>query len=140
MSVRVALLVAGLLPFLPGLFEGVPGLAVVGRWVDDWLELQCGRDPDRMLGIGAACARCLGIYVGLGLGALVARPRLPAGTLLRLVLGGLAILALDVWSETLLDRPAWAPLRVATGLAFAYPVAVLAVLAFGTRRAENAAP
>lgn len=133
MIVRALLVLVGLLPFLPGLFEGIPGLTVLGGWIDAWLELQCGRDPDRMLAVGAACARCLGIYGGLGLGALVLRPRLPVTTLLRIALGGLALLALDVGSETLLGRPAWAPLRVATGLAFAYPVGVLVVLAFAAR-------
>jgi hypothetical protein len=132
-SVRAALVGVGLLPFLPGLLEPLPGLAVVGHWLDTWLELQCGRDPQRMLGVGAACARCLGIYGGVGLGALVLRPRLPAGTLFRFVLAGLALLALDVGSEALLDRPAWAPLRVASGLAFAYPAGVLAALTFGSR-------
>jgi hypothetical protein len=134
--VRAVLVLVGLLPFLPGLFEGTPGLAVLGGFIDAWLELQCGRDPDRMLAVGAACARCLGIYGGLGLGALVARPRLPVTTLLRFALGGLALLALDVGSETLLGRAAWAPLRLATGLAFAYPVGVLVALAFGTRAAK----
>jgi uncharacterized membrane protein len=132
---RVLLLLAGLAPFLPGLLHGIPGLRVLGGWVDAWLELQCGRDPDRMLAVGAACARCLGIYGGLGLGGLVARPRLPAGRLLGFALGGLGLLALDVGSETLLGRPAWAPLRVATGLAFGYPVGVLVAVAFGGRRA-----
>lgn len=135
MIVRTLLVLVGLLPFLPGLLEGLPGLSVLGSWIDAWLELQCGRDPDRMLGFGAACARCLGIYAGLGLGALVARPRIPVTTLLRFACGGLALLALDVGSETLLGRPAWAPLRVATGLAFAYPVGVLVALAFAPPRA-----
>jgi uncharacterized membrane protein len=106
---------------------------MLGGWIDAWLELQCGRDPERMLGIGSACARCLGIYAGLALGALILRPRVPAATLFRFVLAGLALLALDVASEALLDRAAWAPLRVATGLAFAYPAGVLAVLTFGSR-------
>jgi hypothetical protein len=133
-TLRVLLVLVGTLPFLPGLLEGIPGLASLGHGIDSWLELQCGRDPTRMIGVGAACARCLGIYVGLGLGALIARPRLPAGMLLRFVLGGLGLMALDMGSEVLLDRPAWAPLRVATGLAFAYPVGVLSVLAFGPAR------
>lgn len=133
MKIRSLLVFAGLIPFLPGLLEGVPGLSIVGQWIDAWLELQCGRDPGRMLPMGAACARCLGIYVGLALGALVVRPRLPVGVLLRLTLGGLALLALDVGSEALLDRPAWAPLRVATGLAFAHPAGVLAALVFDRR-------
>jgi uncharacterized membrane protein len=133
-TVRVLLVLVGLFPFLPGLLERVPGLQVLGHWIDAWLELQCGRDPARMLGVGAACARCLGIYAGLGLGGLIARPRLPFGTLLRLTLGGLALLALDVGSEVLLDRPAWAPLRVLTGLAFAYPAAIMTVAAFASPR------
>lgn len=137
MTVRALLVLVGLFPFLPGLFEGVPGLAMLGHWIDLWLDLQCGRDPTRMLPFGAACARCLGIYTGLALGALIARPRLPFGTLLRITLGGLALLALDVASEAMLDRPAWAPLRVATGLAFAYPAAVLTVTAFARSRAAT---
>jgi uncharacterized membrane protein len=136
-SVRAVLVVVGLLPFLPGLLERVPGLALVGHWIDAWLEFQCGRDPERMLGVGAACARCLGIYGGLGLGALILRPRVPPATLFRFVLAGLALLALDVGSEALLDRSAWAPLRIATGLAFGYPAGVLIVVAFA-RRSQNA--
>jgi uncharacterized membrane protein len=135
-SLRALLIVVGLLPFLPGPLEHVPGLSLVGHSIDAWLELQCGRDPDRMLGIGAACARCLGIYGGLGLGALIMRPRLPVATLFRLVLAGLLLLALDVGSEALLDRAAWAPVRVATGLAFAYPAGVLAVAAFPPRSSK----
>jgi uncharacterized membrane protein len=135
-SVRAVLVFVGLLPFLPGLLERVPGLAVLGHWIDAWLELQCGRDPERMLGVGAACARCLGIYGGLGLGALILRPRVPPATLFRFVLAGLALLALDVGSEALLDRSAWAPLRVATGLAFGYPAGVLTVVAFAQRSPE----
>lgn len=134
MTLRVLLVLVGTLPFLPGLLENVPGLALLGHWIDQWLDLQCGRDPTRMLPFGSACARCLGIYAGLGLGALIARPRFPLGVLLRFVLGGLGLMALDIATEVLLDRPAWAPLRVATGLAFAYPAGVLVTLAFARPR------
>ena len=129
-GVRGVLMLVGLSPFLPALFERV-GAAPAAQALDAWFHFQCERDPARMLTVGAVCARCLGLYVGLGLGALVARPRLGSRRLeLWLALAALAMLA-DVGSEWLGWRPAWAPLRLGTGLALGYPagVAVLAGLA-----------
>ncbi len=126
---RVVLAAIGVSPFLPVLMTHV-GAAPLAALLDGWFRFQCERDPVRMLGLGAVCARCLGLYVGLGAGGLVARPRL-AGRRLELWLA-LAVLAmlLDVASESLGWRPAWAPLRLVTGLVLGYPagVAVMAGL------------
>lgn len=132
--IRLLLIAAALLPFLPGLALHVPALGGLARALDRWFAFQCERDPARMLGVGAVCARCLGLYVGLGLGALIARPRL-ASPRLELWLAGAALaMGVDVATEALGWRPAWAPLRFATGFALAYPAGVIVV---GWLRSRN---
>ena len=129
-AVRGMLVFGGIAPFVPAWTEGVPGLGALGRALDVWFSLQCHRDEARSLVGSAVCARCLGIYVGLALGALAARPALkPAGHVLW-VLAAAAVLVADVLSEALRLRPAFAPLRFVTGAAFAYPAAVSIVRAF----------
>ena len=124
----------GLAPFLPSLLARFAALGGLARALNVWFEFQCERDPARMLSLGAVCARCLGIYVGLGLGALIARPRWRSPWLeLWLGVAVLAMLA-DVASESFGWRPAWAPLRLATGLALAYPVGVLVVVTLSDRQ------
>jgi uncharacterized membrane protein len=68
------------------------------------------------------CTRCLGIYLGLGLGALLLRPRLRVGPFRIWLLVGALLMLADVGSELLGLRPAWAPLRLLSGLVLAYPV------------------
>jgi len=132
-AVRVSLVTVGLFPFIPPLLSHVPILDAVAKLVDEWLAFQCQREAARSLapfGISmAACARCSGIYIGLGLGALVAKPELAAWPL-RIWVGVAAlVMLLDVATEALGMRPAWAPLRLLTGIALAYPVSVALVLA-----------
>jgi uncharacterized membrane protein len=128
--VRGVLVFAAVAPFLPALFHGIPLLAGFARLLDAWFSLQCERDPARSFpGIAAVCARCLGVYVGLGLGALSARPRLRLGWLqLWIALSALLLLA-DVLSEAHGQRPASASLRMFTGLLLAYPIALVILLA-----------
>jgi len=130
----VLLVGLGLAPFLPSWLARFAALAGAARVLDAWFAFQCERDPARMLPFGAVCARCLGIYVGLGLGALIARPRRRRPSLE--IWLGVAVLAMlaDVVSESLGWRPAWAPLRLATGLALAYPAAVLVVATLAERQ------
>jgi uncharacterized membrane protein len=132
-AVRVSLVTVGLFPFIPPLLAHVPILDAVARLVDAWLAFQCQREAARSLapfGVTlAACARCSGIYFGLGLGALIVKPELAAWPL-RIWVGVAAlVMLLDVATEALGMRPAWAPLRLLTGIALAYPVAVALVLA-----------
>jgi uncharacterized membrane protein len=129
-ALRAALVTVGFAPFLPALLANAPGGRAVSGLLDAWFRFQCERDPARMLGTGAVCARCLGLYVGLGAGALVARPRLRSPRHeLWLAVAALAML-LDVASESLDFRPAWAPLRLTTGLALGYPAGVAVVAGF----------
>jgi uncharacterized membrane protein len=124
---RALLVLVGLSPFAPPLLAAAGATPLAGV-LDAWFRFQCERDPLRMLGVGAVCARCLGLYVGLGAGALLARPRLGGHRLeLWLAVAALAMLA-DVGSEWLGWRAAWAPLRLATGLFLGYPAGVAVVV------------
>jgi uncharacterized membrane protein len=113
---RGFLLFAGLSPWFLALLGESDAFSGVTRALDAWFAFQCERDPGRMLGFGSVCARCLGIYTGIALGALGARLGLRDKRLeLALGVAALAMLA-DVASEALGWRPAWAPLRVLTGV------------------------
>jgi uncharacterized membrane protein len=138
--VRLFFVGVGLAPFVPALALHSPAFAWLARGLDAWFSFQCERDPARMLGFGAVCARCLGLYVGLGLGALVARPRL-ASPRLELWLAGAALaMGLDVATEALGWRAPWGPLRLATGLALAYPAGVSVVAWLEGASAARSAP
>ena len=124
---RVALILFGLSPIASlGL-----GDSALGWLLRSWFELQCFRDPSRLLGmVGVTlplCSRCAGLYFGLALGAAWARPRLRRSVLLTWFGCSLLIMLLDVLSEQLGMRPAASSLRLATGLLVAYPASVLAV-------------
>lgn len=130
-TARVALVLVGLSPFFPPLLGDVPGLSWLAAGAESWFEYQCHRDPARSLHVVGwvlpVCVRCSGIYFGLGLGALILRPRLGAWPL-RLWVGGAAlVMILDVATETLGMRPEYAPLRLVTGMLLAYPVAAAIV-------------
>ena len=116
----------GISPFLPRLVGGLPVLGAVSHAFEAWFTFQCNRDPARtqhFLGeLLPVCTRCLGIYLGLGLGAAILRPRLSVWPLRVWVGLGAVYMLLDVATELLDMRPAWAPLRLATGLFLAYPV------------------
>lgn len=138
---RPLLLLVGALPFLPLLLTSLLGPNAIAAVIEGWFSFQCHRDAARSLGaLGhelPVCARCLGIYLGLGLGALVVRPRLGA-VALKLVVGLAAlVMLLDVLTELLGMRPESALLRLASGLFLAWPVAAQLVL---SARAELERP
>jgi len=133
-AARGLLVAVGVAPFLPPLLERAQ-LGFLARALDAWFAFQCERDPARMLGVGAVCARCLGLYVGLGLGALIGAPRWPLRRLeVALALAVLAMLA-DVASEALGWRPPLAVLRLATGLTLGYVAGVVVVRALDAQNA-----
>ena len=129
--VRALLILAGVSPWLPSLLSDVPVLGHLGTLVEAWFGLQCHRDPARALTIGPlalpVCARCFGIYAGLGLGALVLRPRLAPKFVRVWLYGAVVVMLLDVATELLEMRPPSAALRVATGLLLAWPISVALV-------------
>ena len=140
-AIRIALVVVGISPFLPLVLHGVPLLDAVGRAFDAWFAFQCHRDPSRTLSIGArllpVCSRCFGIYLGLGLGALIMRPKLDVWPL-RIWVGAAAlVMLLDVLTEMLAMRPAFMLVRALTGTLLALPVGSALVRA---ARGEEPAP
>ena len=133
---RALLILVGVSPWLPQLVRGIPGLSSFGEGLEAWFGFQCHRQPERSLFVDTSqlpvCARCLGIYSGLGLGALVLWPRLRAPVLRLLVAGAALVMLLDVATELLMMRPAAAWVRVATGVLLSWPIAVQLVLWAGS--------
>jgi len=105
-----------------------PGLRPLERTVAYWFDLHCHRDPSRtplLLGIPlGVCARCSGIYFGLGLGAALRWPKLSPNGLRFWVLGGAALMLADIAVERHGVHGSWMGARLFTGLLLAYPVGV----------------
>jgi len=127
-GVRALLGAVALAPFVPLVAQREPSLAGLASELERWFSFQCQRDPARTLWLLArplpVCARCCGIYWGFGLGALIAWPRSSAAQLRAWVLAASVLMLLDVATEALGLRSAWAPLRVLSGALLAYPVGV----------------
>ena len=119
---------SALWPMLPLLTKHVPACAALEHAANFWFDLHCQRDPARtlsLLGVPlAVCARCSGIYFGLGAGAALRRPALTPGALRLWVLGAAALMLLDVTLEAHGLHAPWAPERVLSGVLLAYPVGV----------------
>lgn len=114
-------------PLLPLLLPHWPGAAPLLQAFELWFDFHCERDPQRMAAFAgtqlAVCVRCAGVYVGLGLGALLRKPRL-SPRLRGWVLAAAALMLLDVAAEEHGLHGSWPALRLLTGLALAYPVGV----------------
>ncbi|HEU5076351.1 MAG TPA: DUF2085 domain-containing protein [Polyangiaceae bacterium] len=130
-AVRVLLMVVGLSPWLPALASELPGLSSVATLAEAWFGFQCHRDPSRALTLGSielpVCARCFGIYAGLGFGALVLRPHLEPRFVRLWLVVAVVFMLLDVATELLEMRPASSALRVLSGGLLAWPIGVALV-------------
>jgi uncharacterized membrane protein len=132
-ALRIALIVIGFSPVLTWLLGYAALLEPLTVPLQAWFEFQCHQDPARSLAwLGAAlpvCMRCLGIYLGLGLGALLLWPKLKPSELRGWVIIAALLLVADVASVTLALRPSLTSLRFITGFALSYPVGVALVRA-----------
>jgi uncharacterized membrane protein len=130
--VRLVLLLAAVAPLLVPLFERYCPTSSIGLVLRRLYGLQCHQRAARTFTLGGSalpvCARCLGIYLGLGLAALVGRPRLRADPFKAWLVIGSLLMALDVATEWVELRPPSAWFRAATGAFLAYGIA-LAILA-----------
>lgn len=126
LPVLLGLVALGLLPLVPVLAALWSPLEPLERLVTHWFELHCHRDPARTLQLWGvplgACARCSGIYFGLGVGAALRRPQLSPRALRLWVLVAAAGMLLDIWLEARGLHGAWAWLRLITGALLAHPV------------------
>lgn len=121
-----ALTLFALSPLLPLATRRLPALSPLERAFDVWFDAHCQRDPARALSVAATplavCARCSGIYFGLGLGALLRRPRLSPRALRAWVIVGASLMLLDVALEEQGLHGGWPMLRLLTGVLLSYPV------------------
>ncbi len=130
-AVRVLLIAVGLSPWLPALASVLPALGPLATVAEGWFGFQCHRDPGRALAVGGValpvCARCFGIYAGLGCGALLLRPRLEGRFIRVWIVASVLVMLLDVVTELLEMRPPSAAARVITGALLAWPIGVALV-------------
>jgi uncharacterized membrane protein len=130
---RLALGLVALSPFVPPLVRDVPFLEYLGWVFEQWFAYQCHREPDRSLhflgGVLPVCMRCLGIYLGLGLGAVIMRPRLTVVALRVWVAVAAVLMVADVATFWMGLHPGWSASRLVTGLALSYPVGIALVQA-----------
>jgi uncharacterized membrane protein len=128
---RAVLILAAILPPLVLLLEYFQPTHAIGRVLRGLYGFQCHQRATRSLALGDValpiCARCLGIYLGMGLAALVGRPRLRPDPFKVWILVGVLLVAVDVATEAVRLRPASAWFRTATGAFLAYGIA-LAIL------------
>ncbi len=129
--IRAALTLAGALPFISWSLSLID--AALPRVLAPWFRFQCHGLVERSLALGGqvfpVCSRCLGIYGGLLIGGLVARPSLAASTRRGWLLGAAALMVLEVFvQDTTAHRP-YHPLRLLTGVLLAWPVALTLIAA-----------
>ncbi len=149
---RKRVLFVALVPLFRGLAVGASVLALALPWMRDvwgWEALsfidaafgyQCHRLPGRVAWLGgvpmAVCSRCAGIYVGIGLGAAMVRPRISARHTTYLVAAAGALMLGEVMLEGAGWWPIVHPVRFVTGAAFSWPVSVLVVRWLRAKRRE----
>jgi uncharacterized membrane protein len=130
-------------PLLPVAAHYWPVALPLERALGGWFDLHCQRDPARTLSVLgvplAVCARCSGIYFGLGIGALLRRPRLTPRSLRLWMLGAAALMVVDVALETRGVHGAWPAVRLLTGVLLAYPVGAGLANALSRAPAKTAA-
>lgn len=140
-TLRALLLIFGLAPFFVWLLAHFPSAYRLAAPFEAWFHFQCHQEMGRsakLLGVFLpVCNRCLGIYFGLALGALIARPELSSKALRIWVAGAAALMLIDVFSESYGLRTEISWLRFASGVLLAYPVSCTLVHSF---RVEPKAP
>lgn len=121
--------------------------AVLGGRAADWLDHafmgMCHRLPERSLSfmgeVMPLCSRCVGLATGLGLGMLVAWPRLTVRRLRVAVTVGAAFLFVELTTQDLGWHPVTHATRLLSGWLVAYPIgAALTQLAGRGRLDEDA--
>ncbi len=87
----------------------------------------CHRLPERTIALAGVpmplCSRCAGVFLGVAIGAIAARPRLSARAWRLLITAAGAAMVLDVVTQDLDLHPVWHVTRLATGFAFGYAIA-----------------
>lgn len=141
-ATRALLLVVGMTPIAVPLFERCSLGRTLGESLRRLYGLQChqlGTRSLRFLDVPfPVCARCLGIYLGLALAALFARPRLRTDVYKAWLVIGMVLMLLDLATEWVGLRPSSAPLRFGTGVLLAYAIGLSICEALRPRRMPSA--
>lgn len=142
-AVRAGAVVVGLAPWLLPLARAWAPLGAVGVMLDAVFVTMCHRLPERTLVLAGVampvCSRCAGIFAGVAVGALIARPALsPRAWRLAITAASVAMLA-DVVTQDLGLHPVWHPMRIATGFLFGYALAAACVSTLRRRTDVDAA-
>lgn len=137
--VRSALLAIGALPFISWSLSGT----AAGEFLERWFRFQCHGRVERSLALAGqmlpVCSRCTGIYVGLAVAALIARPRLSARARRVWLVGAAGLMVTEVVVQDLTGHAPFHGLRLITGLLLAYPVALTVIDAAQATRSGRAA-
>jgi uncharacterized membrane protein len=127
--VGVAFTTLALLPWITVLLRLHPLTQPASLLLERLYGLQCHQRLDRTFAVLGeplpVCARCSGVYLGLGLAVWVGRPRLRLDALKAWMLAAGLVLVADVASEAVGLRPASALFRAFTGAAFAYGIGLV---------------
>jgi uncharacterized membrane protein len=141
-AARAGAVMVGLSPWLLPLARAWLPLGAAGVLLDAAFVTTCHRIPERTLVLAGVampvCSRCAGIFAGVAVGALVARPTLtPRAWRWAITAASVGMLA-DVVTQDAGLHPVWHPLRIATGLLFGYALAAACVSLLKRATAEPA--
>lgn len=139
---RGALIAGGLSPWIfPLVARWLPARAAA--LVDSVFEATCHRIADRTLALAGApmplCSRCAGIFAGVALGAIVARPHFDLRAARIWLVVASALMVADVLAQDHGIHPMWHSTRLLTGAALGYVVGA-ALVSFGRPVAPVAEP
>jgi uncharacterized membrane protein len=121
------LVALGLFPWALPLLRAFLPLGPLGTALDASFVTMCHRLPARTLVLAGVampvCSRCAGVFGGVALGALLARPQLSPRAWRAAITLAAAGMLIDVATQDLGLHPVWHPTRLATGLTFGYALA-----------------
>jgi uncharacterized membrane protein len=130
---RAVFVGVGVFPWVLPLLRAWLPLGVFGVALDAVFVTMCHRMPERTLSLAGVamplCSRCAGIFGGVAVGALVARPELSARAWRWVITAAAAAMVLDVATQDLGLHPVWHVTRLASGGAFGYALAAACILA-----------
>lgn len=125
---RGLFLFIGTLPWWIPLARARLSLGELGAALDRVFVPMCHRLPERSLALAGVqmplCSRCAGLFAGLAVGAVIARPRLPMSVWRPLMIALGVVMAVEVATQDLGLHAVWHPSRLATGFAFGYATVV----------------
>lgn len=125
---RGLLLLVGLSPWLLPLARAKLGLGDVGVALDLVFFTMCHRRAARTLvfeGVAMPlCSRCAGIFLGVAVAALIARPIVPMYTWRWAFTAACALMLIDVLTQDLGLHPVWHTTRIATGVLVGYGMVI----------------